>query len=756
MTLLKKNIWLLFTVLLVSGVVLLASLSVTRWRGLVEHYGYNQYALTQHWYGSFSAILEQQEGIITLLGKDLLLRQRDKGQSVQSELNSIMALNPEVFAGFALISPAGEVLALTSNLESPNLPNLLQLPQTRDSFLYAMKSDKMVLGRTYFGPRLVIPARKAIYDNQGQVLGVMTGALNLSKTGGFFGRSQVLGPFHSITVLRTRDHYVQYAGNGSMLDDFYEQPLSDEAYQALMDTLATAAGSLEAAIMAADGVHYIRDTTDGRGTVRGIAIYSPRYEFWLISEIEESYLLKQFLQVFAGYLIIMLAFQTGMYVLFRFIDRTQKEQRSLLEFQARHDPLTQLPNRNYLLSEFSRWQQNKDRFSLLFVDLDNFKGINDSFGHSMGDRILVTLAERFRALISPDDLLVRHGGDEFVLLICGESLEDEENVITQKLYLACEDIEVQGMTFSPGASVGIARFPEHGSNLEELLRSSDIAMYEAKKSRNRVCMFQPELEGDYLYRMQIEHLLRGACRRGEICMNYQPQVDASGGLWGVEALVRWHSPELGFVPPDKFIPVAEQAGMINELGHFIIDESLRQIAEIQQQTRQSFSLSINVSVLQLAEAEFSRILLEKISQNGIGNVHIALEITENLLIEDIDRVCSILTVMNDAGVRISLDDFGTGYSSLSILRYLPLDEIKIDKSFVDHVIDDETAMRMVKNIIAIGRNYDVTVLAEGVETRQQFDCLVESGCDFFQGYLFSRPLSAEHLLQYIRKTAERQ
>ncbi len=751
MTLLKKNIWLLFIALLISGLVLLVSLSFARWRGLVEHYGYNQYVLTQHWYGSFSAILDQQEGIITLLGKDLLLRQRDKGQSVQSDLNSIMALNTEVFAGFALISPQGEVLALTSNLESPDLPNLLQLPQSRDSFLYAMKSDKMVLGRTYFAPRLVIPARKAIYDDQGQVLGVMTGALNLSKAGGFFGRSQVLGPFHRITMLRTRDHYIQYAGNGSLLDGFHQQPMNDDEYQTLMATLAGAAGSLEAATAASNGVHYIRNTTDGRGKVRGIAMYSPRYEFWLISEIEETYLLGKFLHVFAGYLIIMLTFQSGMYVLFRFIDRTQKEQRSLLEFQANHDPLTQLPNRNFLLSRFVHWQQNKNRFSLLFVDLDNFKGINDSFGHSVGDRILVNLAARFRALVKPDDLLVRHGGDEFVLLIYGDSLSDEEDAITRKLYHACEEVEVEGMTFSPGASVGIARFPEHGSNLEELLKSADIAMYEAKKSRNQVNMFQPELEGDYLYRIHIEHLLRGACRRGEIYMNYQPQVDSKGGLWGVEALVRWNSPELGFVPPDKFIPVAEQTGIINELGNFIIDESLRQLSAIQHETGRSFSFSINISVLQLAEADFARNLLRKIRLSGVDNVHVALEITENLLIEDIDRVRSMLTVIHDAGIRISLDDFGTGYSSLSILRYLPLDEIKIDKSFVDHVIDDETSMRMVKNIISIGRNYNATILAEGVETKEQFDCLVDSGCDLFQGYLFSRPVSAEQLLEYLQK-----
>ena len=278
-------------------------------------------------------------------------------------------------------------------------------------------------------------------------------------------------------------------------------------------------------------------------------------------------------------------------------------------------------------------------------------------------------------------------------------------------------------------------------------------MYEAKKSRNNVHLFQRGMEDKFLQRARIDHFIRGASKRGEVYMNYQPQTDANGMIWGVEALVRWQNPELGLVPPNDFIPVAEQIGIMGELGEFIIDQSLEEIALIQAQTGKKFRLSINVSIRQLVDPDFTQKLLEKITQSGVDNAGIVIEITESILIEDIDRICTILKKINASGIQISLDDFGTGYSSLNMLRHLPLDEIKIDKSFIDHVTTDATSLRMVNNIIAIGRNYEATILAEGVETEEQFACLINCGCDLIQGYYFSKPLSAEDLLTYVENTA---
>jgi len=459
------------------------------------------------------------------------------------------------------------------------------------------------------------------------------------------------------------------------------------------------------------------------------------------------------MKIFANYLTVMLVFMLIMYLLFRHIDRVERNRNNELVFQATHDALTKLPNRNYLTSTFDQWINEKKYFSLLFIDLDSFSGINDGFGHSIGDGILVELSKRFKAITSPDELLVRHGGDEFVLLTAGPDLEQCEQRAAALIYEACDNVRAFDMTFSPSCSIGIARFPEHGTRLDELLRASDIAMYEAKKKRNSVALFRSSLEEGYLLRLKIEQQLRGAEKRGEIYMTYQPQINAAGHLHGVEALVRWRHPELGNIPPDQFIGVAEQSGGMGKLGAYIVDQSLNQIQALRQRRKINFKLSINISLRQFVEADFADYLLAKLLDVGMPTQDVCLEITENLLIEDLNHVRVVLQKLHKAGVRIALDDFGTGYSSLSILRNLPIDELKIDKSFVNNIHSDEASFKMVKNIINIGRIYEMDILAEGVETEEHMRMLEDCGCDLFQGYLFARPMEISDLDLYVDNEA---
>lgn len=751
MAALKKNIWLLFFFIVLSSLILLASLSVSRWNNLTNYYRVSQQGLGAQWFAAFSSILEQQEAILTLIGQDLLKRRNAGPEGVQSRLDDLMNLNPDFFSGFALISPAGQVLERTSNLKDNSVINILDAPEVRDSFAYTLESDKMILGRTYYAPRLVVPARKAIRNQQGEVLGVMTGALSITGANGYFAHARVLGDFNRITILRSRDRYIQYATGNDVVEDFYKQPMSRATYGQLMQRMhdQTNIGT-PSDTLGGQQISFRRHTDDERGVVRGVAMYNPRYEFWLISEIEESFLIKRFLNIFASYLMVMLAFTVSMYLLFRYIDRIEKARRGELSFQANHDALTNLPNRNYLLSTFHHWVHEKSAFSLLFIDLDSFKGINDNFGHSTGDGILIELAKRFRANTKYDELLVRHGGDEFVLLTAGENLIENEQRAAALVYNACDNIHTSNMTFSPGCSIGIARFPEHGTQLDELLRASDIAMYEAKKKRNSVDIFRPSLQQHYLQRLRIEQLLRGAEDRGEIYMTFQPQINAAGQLHGVEALVRWHEPTLGQVPPDQFITVAEQSGRMAKLGNYIVDQSLSQMQTLYRRHNTHFRLSINISLRQFAETNFADQLLNKIHHIGIPPHAVCLEITESMLIEDLGHILGILQRLHSEGIRIALDDFGTGYSSLSILRDLPLDELKIDKSFVSNILSDETSLKMVKNIINIGRIYEMDILAEGVETEEQRQILKDCGCDLFQGYLFARPMTIDALERYLQ------
>ena len=286
MAALRKNIWLLFFLLVLSSTVLLASISVSRWNSLTEYYRVSQQGLAAQWFGAFSSILEQQEVILTLMGEDLLNREADRSEDVRSRLDSLMNLNPDFFSGFALISPEGEVLERTSNLDN-NVTNILDVPEVRDSFAYALETDKMVLGRTYIAPRLVVPARKAIRNNQGEVLGVMTGALSVTGADGYFSQGHVLGSFNRITILRSRDHYVQYATSDELVKNFYEQPMAQSAYGNLMQVVQDFSEpdpSRNRSGLRPIAFHW--DAGEERGMVRGVAIYHPRYEFWLSPKLK--------------------------------------------------------------------------------------------------------------------------------------------------------------------------------------------------------------------------------------------------------------------------------------------------------------------------------------------------------------------------------------------------------------------------------------------------------------------------------------
>ena len=309
---------------------------------------------------------------------------------------------------------------------------------------------------------------------------------------------------------------------------------------------------------------------------------------------------------------------------------------------------------------------------------------------------------------------------------------------------------MRNMQFHLGASIGIARYPQHGDSLNALLRAADIAMYEAKKDKNSVVIYRDEIEDTYLRHNRIEQLLRLARHRNELFMVYQPQVDQAGTLVGVEALVRWNNAELGFVPPDQFIAVAETSGLMTELGNFIIERSLQDIRQVQDALAQHFNLSLNISVRQLLQPGFVEMLGDMVQRYRFSPHEIVLEITENLFIEDMNNVGSVIFTLRDRGFNISLDDFGTGYSSLSVLQKLPIDELKVDKSFVDDIHHDEKARKMIKNIIAIGKNYGMSVLAEGVETEQQACMLNTFGCDYYQGYWFSKPLDVEALCHFVQ------
>ena len=418
---------------------------------------------------------------------------------------------------------------------------------------------------------------------------------------------------------------------------------------------------------------------------------------------------------------------------------------------AYYDPLTQLPNRRFLMERVQQTlaahERQQDGGALLFIDVDNFKDLNDSLGHAAGDQLLCQMAARLSACTRAQDTLARQGGDEFVLLLQGLSPERDEAAqqaqgVAQKiLTLLNEPYPLETQSYLTSVSIGIAVFSGQTASQEELLKQADLAMYQAKgDGRNTLRFFNTDMQAQVTARMALETDLHRALADSEFLLYYQPQVDRHGQWLGVEALVRWQHPQRGLVPPMSFIPVAESSGLILPLGRWILKEAcLQLVAWAGTPGKEALTIAVNVSARQFRQPDFVQEVQHALFDTGANPQRLELELTESQLLDDIDGVIAKMSALKALGVRFSLDDFGTGYSSLSLLKRLPLDQLKIDQSFVRDVLVDAQDASIIKAIVALGDSLGLAVIAEGVETAAHRDALLRLGCTTFQGYFFGRP-----------------
>ena len=428
-------------------------------------------------------------------------------------------------------------------------------------------------------------------------------------------------------------------------------------------------------------------------------------------------------------------------------ERKQAEARS--HHLAYFDALTQLPNRRMLLDRTEQAvagaRKSGQIGALLFVDLDNFKQINDARGHAVGDIMLKQVAQRLLDLQRPGDTVARLGGDEFVMLI-GQLGLDMESAGRTAL-LAAEAIRtaldvpynIQNHHYSNTCSIGITLFPKQQEGAEDLLREADTAMYRAKDmGRNRIRFYEAAMQADVQERLALEQDLKKASTEGQLAVFVQSQVDARGAVVGGELLMRWNHPERGNVPPSRFIPVAEASGLILRMGDWMIGQACEALAQLQAQGLE-YTISVNVSERQFRQEDFVERIRNVLSATGAKAELLILEVTESLLIENLSDTIARMTELVHLGVRFSIDDFGTGYSSLAYLKRLPLYELKIDKSFVQDAPDDPSDTAIVQSILAVANHLKLRVVAEGVETQAQADFLIQNHCECLQGYLYSRP-----------------
>ncbi|WP_208278960.1 sensor domain-containing protein [Massilia oculi] len=423
-----------------------------------------------------------------------------------------------------------------------------------------------------------------------------------------------------------------------------------------------------------------------------------------------------------------------------------------IHHMAQHDGLTNLPNRNLfnarLESALASSAEDGSGVGILCLDLDNFKNINDAYGHGFGDKILLMLAGRLRKCLRDQDTLARLGGDEFaVVLPRVKRLEEAQQAAQRLIEAVAPAFSIEGHSFAVGISVGIALSTPAGSTAEQLLQHSDMALYEAKRNgRNRHEVFRPEMEAAARVRRQIEIDLRRALHRGELQMHYQPIVEKAGNrISGYEALIRWRHPERGAIPPIDFIPIAEETGLIHELGARALNLACQEAAT----WTNGETIAVNLSPIQFKSSELVSMVALALADSGLAAERLELEITESVLLDNSDGNIRTLKALKKLGVRISLDDFGTGYSSLSYLRSFPFDKIKIDKSFVQEIGQSREAMAIIRAITGLSSSLLIETTAEGVETEEQLRRLMEEGCSHFQGYLFGRPEAAENRMQRL-------
>ncbi|WP_019617149.1 bifunctional diguanylate cyclase/phosphodiesterase [Psychromonas ossibalaenae] len=720
MNIFKKNTWLLFYFIAFIGALLTSGSVYLKHQNIVEEAQSEQLYLAKIFNQQLSTLFLQYENVIDVLSGNL--------SSPTSPLNvatldKIIANNP-LWLSFAAFSPEGEFITSSGKRQETNIVNLLSTPSTQERFKQALNSDHMVIGKASYSTlfkKWVLPIRKRVLDDNDQVIMVMTSLLDLAMIYEDWNEFVVPNNTLQATFDKSFFPFLRTHLSTEQLRNFSSSQVKSSVIQNINTYLfkqQLTANMLRSSAYPAQGII----TLDQQQMFITVA-YNQRYRFWIHAEQPYQEAMQQIYKPAAVYIAFYLLLMTFIFILFKWIIRIEDRKIAALTYEAEHDSLTGLPNRTLLRSYSTQLINLQKPFTLLYLDLNRFSHINNTFGHHYGDIILIEVGKRIeQSLQALKGKAARFSGDEFIVIIESVKRSEIDNYCRVLLEATDAPYLVNNTFFKISTSIGISQSPQDARDINSLVSYADNSMAIAKKSKNNCFFFSAEMHNKLVKNIEIE-----------------------------QALVRWQSTSLGPVSPDAFIPIAEEMGLMPTLGLYIMDRAMSEISNLQNQVNISFQLSINVSVSQFMQNDFFDKLMECYQRYQSEHLKITIEITESLFIESIENILPVFHKMQAAGISLSLDDFGTGYSSLSMLKKVPIDELKIDKSFIDYITKNKTDRAMMKSIIRMGKELDITVLAEGVESKAHTDLLTELGCDLFQGYYFSKPLPLDKLALFVNK-----
>ena len=709
------------------------------------------YYINQQLAQSTRATFIKHETILRVVGEELLrvgiLEEPESGRAL---IEDIGKTDPGM-VGFGFIRPDGQLLLASGIPPERPLPNLMAREPSASDFQQTLASERLHAGRPYFFPLFqdwVIPMRKTLRNAEGELVGVMAAGYRI--TGGTTTWAELDLPEDvGVAVLREDGYfqYIHFVTGGEPEPERLEEVYGGPSGATLLE-LIQEDGQAEGMIHLAESL-----TVDNL-----LVVYKflPEYGIYTVTGIPEARITQTFLASMAAPAILGAGYLLLAFVGYRYAVRVQREHERSLAYLAHYDSLTGLPNRvlmrDRLEQALKTAQRNNQRIALLFIDLDRFKEINDTHGHAQGDALLRKVGVRLEGVVRPGDTVARLGGDEFLVIMPGIRDRETVEVLAQRLLSQFQRaITVDGIEHRVTTSIGIAIFPDDSRTVDEILQHGDIALFEAK-DRGRAChvYFDNELNTRAQRRGELRDALARAVEERQLTLNYQPQLDATTGqVVGVEALLRWHSKTHGHVSPAEFIPLAEETGLIADIGRFVLYQAMRDIHLLNERCGLNLTVAINVSAHQMLDESLSALVQRVCASLDFPSRNLVLELTESALIREFESVSVELHALRRIGVGIAIDDFGTGYSSLSYLNRLPVTELKIDRSFVRDIDRDPDDRTLVASIIGLGRGQGVRLVAEGVETAEHAQLLKELDCDVLQGFYFSRPLTLEALGKYL-------